>query len=63
MSPLFSEVRAERVDDDGCSHGDIKTVQVGVQSSAGGNTDRLLDLRQEVRRDPPALATKHCKGY
>ena len=51
------------MDDDGGSHGDIKTVQVGVQSSAGGNTDRLLDLRQEVRRDPPALATKHCKGY
>ena len=61
MSPLVPEVRAEGVDDDGRRHGDIETVQVGVQSSTGGDTDRLLDLRQEVSRDPPTLATKHWK--
>ena len=30
-----TEVRAESVDDDGRSHGNIEAVQVGVQSSAG----------------------------
>ena len=60
MSPLVPEVRAEGVDDDGGRHGDVETVKVGpVYGSTGGDTDRLLDLRQEVRRDSSSLATKH----
>ena len=61
VSPLVPEVRAERVDDDGRRHGDIETVQVGVHSSTGGDTDCLLDLRQEVSRDAFTLATKYWK--
>ena len=58
---MKTEVRAESVEDDGRSHGDIEAVQVGVQSSAGGDTHRLPDIRQELRRDAPTLTTKYCK--
>ena len=56
MTPLVSEVRAESVDDDGRSHGDIEAVQVGVRSSVEEDTHRLPDIRQDLSGDAAPAA-------
>lgn len=49
-------MRAKSLEDDGRSHGDIEAVQVGVQSSAGGDTHRLPDIRQDLSGDAAQAA-------